>query len=222
MSLAEIRLKVPNPVFHCNLPLYILLEKKPRPDAPDWVEVGCWKQNEVEGMVAYLSPIDAMIDLYERNREGHQYQIFPFESIDPRPFIKEHNGWLTVYLAYGFAASSNGLLLNSRGNPITLPEGIHFQIDPSNEHFHLQFGGRILAWLERLHQKAGLPDYNRMAQENAHTFPDELDRLAQEALSHIKSHQGIKRECSHCALYDPIEQKWHLVDFDSLHIEQTQ
>ncbi|KAF1029072.1 MAG: hypothetical protein GAK40_00673 [Burkholderia plantarii] len=49
--------------------------------------------------MAYLSIIDAMIERYSRNRDGRQYQIFPFESIDPRPFIKGHDSWLTVYLA---------------------------------------------------------------------------------------------------------------------------
>jgi hypothetical protein len=97
--------------------LYVLLEKRPRPDAPDWVEVGSWKQGDADGMMMYLSLIDAMIDLYSRNRESRRYQIFPFEAIDPRPFIKGHEGWLTVYLAYGFAARSDGLLLSEKGEP---------------------------------------------------------------------------------------------------------
>ena len=98
-SLADIRAQLhdsPDHVFCCKLPLDVLLEKRPRPDAPDWVEVGCWKQGDAEGMMVYLSLIDAMIDLYSRNRESRRYQIFPFEAIDPRPFIKGHEGWLTV------------------------------------------------------------------------------------------------------------------------------
>ncbi len=220
-TLAEIRTKAheaPDHVFCCNLPLYVLLEKRPRPDAPDWVEVGCWKQGDAEGMMVYLSLIDAMIDLYSRNREGRRYQIFPFESIDPRPFIKGHEGWLTVYLAYGFAAQHDGLILSERGEPMSLLQGTHFQISPdSTEHFHLQFGDKLLAWLDRLHATAGIPDYSQVAQEHADSSSAELNAMAQEALHRIEAHGGGQTESSHCALYDPIEQRWRLVAFADLH-----
>ena len=222
-TLAEIRSKAyeaPDHVFCCNLPLYILLEKRPRPDAPDWVEVGCWKQGDAEGMMVYLSLIDAMIDLYSRNRESRRYQIFPFEAIDPRPFIKGHEGWLTVYLAYGFAARSDGLILSERGEPMSLMQGMHFQISPdSNEHFHLQFGDKLLAWLDQLHHTAGIPDYSRVAREHAECSSAELNSMTQEALRRIKAHIGGQVESSHCGLYDPIEQQWRLVAFADLNTQ---
>lgn len=225
LSLAEIRAKAheaPDHVFCCNLPLYVLLEKRPRPNAPDWVEVGCWKQDEAEGMMVYLSLIDAMIDLYSRNRDGRRYQIFPFESIDSRPFINGHEGWLTVYLAYGFAARSGGLLLSEKGEPMSLMQGTHFQIAPdATEHFHLQFGDKLLAWLDRLHEKAGIPDYGRVALEHAEASSAELNELAQEALRRITTHNSMQTESSHCALYDPIEQEWRLVDFADLSMQEA-
>ena len=168
--------------------------------------------------MVYLSLIDAMIDLYSRNREGRRYQIFPFESIDPRPFIKGHEGWLTVYLAYGFAAQHDGLILSERGEPMSLLQGTHFQISPdSTEHFHLQFGDKLLAWLDRLHATAGIPDYSQVAQEHADSSSAELNAMAQEALHRIEAHGGGQTESSHCALYDPIEQRWRLVAFADLH-----
>lgn len=215
LSLADIRKKAhdaPDHVFCCNLPLYILLEKRPRPDNPDWVEIACWKQDGAEGVMVYISIIDAMIDLYSRNRDSRRYQIFPFESIDPRPFIKGHGGWLTVYLVYGFAATSDGLLLSKRGEPMSLMQGTHFQIDPdSTEHFHLQFGEKILAWLDHLHERAGMSDYGRIAQEQAEASAAELHGLAREALHRLGNPPAGESESTHCALYDPIDQRWRLV-----------
>lgn len=69
-------------------------------------------------------------------RFGRRYQIFPFKSIDPRPFISGYEGWLTVYLAYGFAARSDAVLLSEKGEPMSLMQGTHFQIAPdATEHF---------------------------------------------------------------------------------------
>lgn len=167
--------------------------------------------------MVYLSPIDAMIDLYSRNCEGRRYQIFPFEAIDPRPFIKEHESWLTVYLAYGFAARSDGLLPSERAEPMPLMQGMYFQISPdSAEHFHLQFDDELLTWLDRLHRTAGIPDYGRVAQEHAEASSVELNAMAQDALRQVKAHSGEQTESSHCALYDPIEQCWRLVAFADL------
>ena len=100
---------------------------------------------------------------------------------------------------------------------MSLLQGTHFQISPdSTEHFHLQFGDKLLAWLDRLHRTAGIPDYGRVAQEHAEAASAELNAMAQEALSRIKAHSGGHAESSHCALYDPIEQQWRLVAFDKL------
>jgi hypothetical protein len=38
--------------FHASQRLYILLEKRPRPDNPDWVDIGFWQHSDtVEIMV---------------------------------------------------------------------------------------------------------------------------------------------------------------------------
>ncbi len=219
-TLAGIRAKLdeaPHHIFHASLPLYILLEKRPRPDNHDWVEVGCWKQGNAEGMMVYLSLIDAMIDLYGRNRNGGRYRIFPFEAIDPRAFIDGHGGWFTVYLVYGFAARGNRLLLNERGEPMSMTHATHFQITPDMaDHFHLQFGDKMVAWLERLHDKAGMPDYGRIVDELAVASSDELNRHAGEALQRIERPDAGRDNITHCGLYDPIEQCWRYVAFADL------
>ncbi len=63
-------------VIEASLPLYVLAEQHPTRDQPGWIEIGCWKEGEAEGVMAYVSPLDAMIDLYSRNRDGGQYQNF--------------------------------------------------------------------------------------------------------------------------------------------------
>jgi hypothetical protein len=219
-SLANIRAKAhdaPDHVFCCNLPLYILLEKRPRPDNPGWVEVGCWKQGNAEGMMVYLSLIDAMIDLHDRNRRGGCYQILPFESIDPRVFIDGHGGWFTVYLVYGYAARENRLLLDKRGELMSMTQGTHFRITPDmNEHFHLQFGEKVLAWLDRLHNAAGMPDYSRVVDELADATSEELDQHTRDALNRIEYPDTGQNDITHCGLYDPVEQRWRFATFADL------
>lgn len=204
-------------VFHASLPLYVLLERRPRPDCPQWVELACWRQNHAEGMLAFLSPLDAMIDCRERNRLGGHYQVMPFEAIDPRPFIQEHEGWLTVYLVYGFAAHGRALIQGNHGEPLALSHGTHFQITPEMEdHFHLQFPERTVAWLERLHGAADILDYGRVAQDLSEASRTELDAQAREALERVTSSDAGRDCITHCALYDPIEQQWRFAPFEAL------
>lgn len=199
------------------MPLYVLAEPRPTRDQPGWIDIGCWKEGDTKGVMAYLSPLDAMIDLYSRNRDGSQYQIFPFEAIDPRAFIKGHDGWLTVYLVYGFAARNNRMVLTDRGEPMPLTLGIHFQIDiNATDHVHLQFSDKLLDWLDRLHLKARIPDHGRVAQEQAEASTIELDRLAQDASQHIAGIGYTTADITHCSIFDPIEQRWQFVSFTEL------
>lgn len=204
-------------VIAASLPLYVLAEQHPTRDQPGCIEIGCWKEGEAEGVMAYVSPLDAMIDLYSRNRDGGQYQIFPFEAVDPRALIKSHDGWLTVYLVYGFSARGNRFLLNGRGEPIPLTLGTHFQIDiDAADQVHLQFSDKLLTWLDRLHQKARIPDHGRVAQEQSEGSATELDRLAQDALLRIAGIDAAAPAITHCGIFDPIERCWRFVSFAEL------
>ncbi len=220
LSFADMRAKIHGDANHmmCStLPLYILAEKRPHPGDPDWAEIGCFRQNGVEGVMAYLSPIDAMIDLQDRNRHGGQFHVRPFESLSPRPIIKANGGWLTVYLIYGYAASSQRLMRNELGGLAPLAQGVNFQIDAdSTEHVHLQFGPGILGWLDRLHEKAGLLDQAQIRQEQAESSPAESHALAQAAVRAIKNPQTKHDNIAQCGLYDPIEQRWRFVNFADL------
>lgn len=216
--LAEIRAKaaaIEGHVFHSPLALYVLVEKKPLPNNPDWIEVVCWSQNDVTGMMVYLSPIDARIGLEECNRGGSKYAIFPFDAIDPRPFIQESGGWLTVYFVYGFAARSQRLVVGKDGELLPLTKAIHFQVTPDmEEHFHLDFRADFLAWLERLHANAGMYDYGRIVHELANGPLAEIDESAREALQCVKQpDSGRLDNITGCGLYDPIERQWRFASF---------
>lgn len=196
-------------VFHASLPLYILLERCPRLDNPNWVDIGCWRHGEIEGMMVYLSPIDAMIDLYDRNANGSKYEIYPFVSIDPRDFIQEHGGWFTVCLVYGFAARDKQLVLSERENLMAMVNITHFRIsDEMFQHFHLEFGDATHAWLDRLHRGAGVPDYNRQIAELGKTSFFELNQLAGEALERVGSRGSGADSISSVGIYDSVEQRW--------------
>lgn len=207
----------PDRIFHASLPLYILLEKRPKLGRPNWVEVGCWKEKGgAEGVMVYLTLIDAMLDLNVRNRAGGKYRIFPFESIDPRPYIQEKNDWFSVYLVYGFAACDNRLIVSKRGEIISLAHATHFHITPNMaNHFHLSFADKMLEWLSLLHIKAQIPDYARIAKELTESSPTEINRMAHAAMQHVES-PVLGDEAEQCALYDPIEQQWRFVAFADL------
>lgn len=205
--------------FHSSLSLYALAQKRPKPGNPDWVEVGCLKngKDRPEGMLVYLSPLDALLDAQTRNRAGAQYRVYPFEAIDPRPYITEHDSWFTVYVGYGFAARGNHLVVSRRGDVQALIMGVHFRIMPDEfEHFHINFSDAMIDKINAFHRAANMHDYGRVIEELAECSSSELERQAQEATQRIK--QAIPGDetdanITHCAVYDPVEQKWRFAAF---------
>lgn len=219
-SLAKIRSathSAPDHVFHASLQLYIMVEIKPEPSghAGKHLEIACWKQGNVDGMVAYLSPLDTTLDLHARNRDGRRFRGVPLESIDPRPHIQQHNDWLTIYLAYGFAAHDGRLVPDQHGDLRALVGTTHFHVTPDLScHFHFNFGEKAQEWLAHLHVKAGLRDYSPMLDELAESSVDELDRIAGEARSLLTMEAA--EDITQCALYDPIDEHWRFVDLSVL------
>jgi hypothetical protein len=129
-TLADVKAELatkPDLVIHSSLSLYIIAEKCPRLDNPDWVEVGCLNKNGAEGMMVYLSPLDALIDARVRNRIGRNYCVHPLEAIDPRPYLTSHDHWFTVYLVYAFTGRSKQVLVSERGDMQSLTLGMLFE-----------------------------------------------------------------------------------------------
>lgn len=200
----------PNQIFHASLPFYALLETNPKPRQPDWVEIACYKRkNNGEGMLAYLSLVDAELERQSLNRGGRRYRIAPLEVIDPRPYLRQHDNWFTVYMVYGFAARGEQLMTDSKGGLQALSHVTHFRITPDiAQHFHLSFGERVIDWLETLHRVAEIPDYARMIEDLALSSPFEIERFAQDALRQVVAPVVGKNNISHCALYDTVEGRW--------------
>jgi len=210
--------KDPNLVFCCPLPLYALVEENPRPDEPNYVEVGCMRINGVIGVILCLSPIDAMIERRSYNRDGRRYEVFPYEAVDPRTFIRRHNGWLSLYIVYGYAAHNNKILLSKNGRPAAMLYTLHRAYSPEEikEHFHLAISDEVTGWLDELHKKARLPDYQSLVSEQARTSMDELDFMASTALQVGDFMEARGHEVTQCALYDPVESEWRFVSQDDL------
>ena len=196
----------------------IIAENNPQPHDPDWAEIGCLSRNGVEGMMVYLSPLDAMLDAQARNRDGRHYRVYPFEGIDPRPFVTSHNHWFTLYLAYGFAACGPHLLVSERGEVQALIFGAHFQITPDiADHFHLLFTDQLIADIDAVHRAAGLFDYGRMVNELAECTTQDLDQQAEQAMNRIGQVLcGDNEKVTHCALYDTVDQRWRFASFADL------
>ena len=221
ITLAAIReeaLADPAHVFHSSLPLYILVEKRSGPDNPDWIDIACLNRDGAEGMMVYLSPLDALLDSKARNRKGGEFFIHPFEAIDPRPYIASHDHWLTLYLVYGFAARAEKLVLSDSGELQAMTLVTHFRITPDQfDHFQLAFPDELIDSLNAMHVTAGLHDYGGILEDQADVSLEELDRDAQEATRRIGPFvTGGSDDITGCAVYDPIEQRWRFAVFTDI------
>ncbi len=199
--------------FCTSLPLYALVERNPKPDDPDWAEVACLNAHGVEGMMVYLSPIDAMIDLHSRNREGRRFQLQPFEALNPRPFIEAREGWFTVCPVYGFAARNGRMMLDEDGDLMPLTKSLHFQVSDPAQHFHMNIPEDFIASVRQLHRLMDYADYRRVADEMAADSLAELECHAREALECVEAGETGKDGITQCGLYDPIEGRWRIASF---------
>jgi hypothetical protein len=207
----------PDIVVCCSMTLYVLLERSPRPDCPEYVELACHRLNGAEGILLFQSPIDAIIKQGSVSRGT--YQPYPFEAVDPRIFIQSHDGWLTLYVVYGFAAHNNKLLLDEDGFlcPLLYPNYIQFDLDDIPEHIHIDFSdGTLIDRLEKLHRSAGLSDYRRLVYEQAQSSMAELSMMAGAALRVADFQDAREHRATQCAIYDPIEAKWRFVDLEDV------
>jgi hypothetical protein len=200
------------------LPLYALVERNPRPGNPNYVDVACAIDDGVTGELLCLSPIDALIEQQNFNRDGRRYEILPYESVEPRSFIREHGGLLTLYILHSYAAHNNKLLLNKHGHPSAMLCIEQHQFDPEDieDHYHLKISKETTGWLAKLHRAAGLPDFLSLAYEQAHASISELDIQVSTALRVAEYLDAPDQEPTQCAIFDPVECKWRFVDHDSI------
>lgn len=196
--------------FRTSLPLYILIETRPTPGDPDAIEIACLRKDGVEGVLVYLSPIDALLDARTRNSQGRNFFVYPFEASDPRSYIASHDNWLTLYLAYGFAGRGSKLVTSERGDLLTLSMDIYFRIPPGqSDRIHLRFPGEPLRSINAMHRTAGLHDYDGILEEQADASAEELDGEAQEAARHIgPTVKWSGENITECAIYDAVDRRW--------------
>ena len=202
----------PEHVFHTSLRLFALVEVQP-PGARNPIEVACMKMHDRdEGMMAYISVLDAALDCHIWNRGGRRYTILPFTEIDPRSFINAHDGWFTIHLIYGIAAHQNRLMLNPEGDVQALPVANHFQVaDDFGAALTIQFHESVHTNIETLYSRAGL-NASSWLDEMSQWTPAEAMRYALEAREKIKRPLTGAAGITQCAFYDPIEQHWRFAN----------
>lgn len=207
-------------VFHSSMQLYVLVESRPKPDRPDWVEVSCIRRGDTEYMQVFPSRIDARIEQHSLSRRGTNYQVAEFHRLNPWAFIDSHDGRLNVCVIYAFAAHAGRLMADpvSGSAPLGLALWQSFGVPVSTGgHFGVEFG-EMHDLLGRLYVAAGLPSQARTLQELASYAPIEIDRIAEDARRRMVSR--IRREAgTEYAIYDVNEQRWR---FTGLKHVQTQ
>ena len=201
-----------------SLPLYVIVESNPRPENPNAARFGHLESNGTEGIMLFVSPLDAVIKCREFNKEGGHFGVSPFESYDPRRTIRSQNGWLSMYIFYGFAAHGNKLILNEDGYLSGLSYPLHhqFKVEDVEEHIHLEFHQHISDWLDRVHRAVGLPDYPSLVYEQAKSSMAELEMIASTALQIAEYTEPDERKPVQCAIYDPVESQWCFADYDTI------
>jgi hypothetical protein len=213
LTLAQHRASVSHDdlAFCVQLPLYTLIERQPRPGEPGYIEVYCLQVDDIQGMMAFLSPLDAMMRLQEENQRGRHYELCPFELIDPRPFMEAHYGELHLFVVYGYAGHDDKLLLNKRGNLLPLSKYMGFQVqDYADQHFHLHFEPAFHDWFNQQLRQAGMHDYGSINEELTETPLTEIEYMALDALQASERTEG---EITQCAFYDSVEQCWRFINY---------
>jgi hypothetical protein len=199
--------------FWMFLPLYILAETRPKPNEPAHVEIACLQYCGRTFMQPFLSPIDAMIYRYYATKAGYRYEVRVFEEISPQPFILKQ-GCFQLYIVYGFAARENRVLFGKDGS--ALPLGKPFELDIPPEampHFHVDLDTDWIDELNSLHRRADMADYSSIVMDDMASAPRrEVVQHAQDAFSQLEKpgKQIVKdpKDITHCALYDPLLQRW--------------
>jgi hypothetical protein len=218
LALAQHRAMVPHDdlAFCVDLPLYALIERHPRPDAPDYIEISCTKFRDMVGMNAFISPIDAMVSLCEENQRGRHYELCPFELTDPRPFMKKHGDVFHLFIVYGFAGNGNKLLTHKRGGGlIALKKYMNFNFkthpDYASNHFHLRLHPAFVDWLDQQLRLAGMEDYGSTNKDLTEAPISEIELLATEAMQ--AGERTRSGEITQCAFYDSVEQCWRFIAY---------
>jgi hypothetical protein len=193
--------------------LYILIERGTRLNDPDWGDIACRKFGGEVRMMVFLSPLDAMVTLTAENRQGHRYEICPFELINPYPFSRKQGDVLRLAFVYGFAAEGGKVLLSKNGSPFPLLKMMDFgPIPDGQKHFHLLLDENFMDWMNRQLMQAGLTDYGEVNRELSESPLAELEELANDALSQVSG--GILRggdPIIEHAFFDTLERRWRFI-----------
>lgn len=201
--------------FHCSLPLYILAEPRPSPREPGRVEVTCWGDEKKKGVLAFFSPVDALLSRIGGINTRIRYQLLPLEAMNPSELIQEQQGWFGVCLVYGFAAIDRRVMQAASGELIPLVWPTYFGLTSGvPEHFHLQFKPVTTDWLDGLHDKAGFNDYPGSMERLTEESLNEQSRRAADACSCADFCPASENELTHIALYDHAAGYWRFVSFD--------
>jgi len=196
----------------CTLPLYILAEHHPQPDDPYTYRIAGERYGE-KGILVFLSPLDAALEKDARNQGGNRYEVMPFEILEPRQCVVEFDGFLSLLMVFGYAATERGLIPDEAGRQIPLTYNVHEPMNVENmddEKVTLGISPDITEWFDSFYQKVGILDYPKIIQDGANALPVEIEAMTSDALDRA-NFASKDAEITHCAAYDPLERAWRFV-----------
>jgi hypothetical protein len=201
-------------VLRGSIPLYILAEKKPRPDGSTGLLVASNMVGEVWGTLIYLSPLDAAIDGERMNRQGRDFQVRPLESFDPRNNIVADGGFMTLDFVSDFLASGNELIPDENNALRPNAYRVHMLVreeDLQEPPIQFDFDDDMVDLFNDLHRKAGIRDYYQISLDMARETPMALVGMAREALKKARRAKSATLPTQH-GVFDPVDMRWRFAE----------
>ena len=202
-------------VVTAPLDLYVLMEGRYHPSRPSRANFACQDRNGTQGIMLFVSPVDAEIRRRNVIGDGGKFKVCPFEAIDPRRFTYERNGELHLCVVYGFAAQENKLIQGEDGIPCTLSYTNSFQFPPESldeGHLAFRFSEELLDCLIKAYRDVGLPNHHIMVREQSKCSKTRLEAIASEALLVAKTTTRDEAKPLQYAVYDSDGHQWRFAD----------
>jgi hypothetical protein len=198
----------------CHFPLNILAAQGRKGLRIRCDYVPTQQGNSVEGIMTFLNPVDAHMEAAAESSDEN-WQVLPFESIDPTHFINTHHSVLRLLVVYGVAATRDSLLPASgeSRSPRWLVGTLSFTVprQAMRRDERRVYDCGSFGHVTRIHDRSGIASYGEQIRSLTRRFTDEeLRKIAHKALACV-AYSDSGAADTHIALYDALAGCWQFV-----------
>ena len=207
-------------ILHSDYVFHVLVSYEPRKGEPNHVGVMCEPLPEGDSIVAFLSPINAMIDAaYAAKPPTKFYQHIPIQTFDPREFINDYDGTLRFAFHCGYAAYEEKIAIRKNGGlggMVLLQTEVIQKNDINSIDFKVD--GEILEAIKRTYGYAGLFAYQETFTHVGRWTEQRCQQEVYAAIQTVGTTVDPSVEFNQIAIYDPEFRQWHFVPLEILEV----